>query len=65
VSSRRRATVAVTHKGVIHAVMALATGWQMTDDPPAKIKFGAAQLFDIDAVGQPHVGRLNVDLFNS
>lgn len=64
VSKLRRATVAVTHKGVIHAVMALATGWQMTDDPPAKIKFGAAQLFDIDAEGQPHVGRLNVDLFN-
>lgn len=42
---------AVTHKGVIRAVMAKATGWDMTGKPPVRIEWGALFVFEIDRSG--------------
>ena len=51
-------TLAVTHRGVIRVVLAAATGWDMTGKPPAKLDWGAVQLFTL-AGGNPRVERLN------
>ncbi|HFQ15666.1 MAG TPA: histidine phosphatase family protein, partial [Rhodobacteraceae bacterium] len=54
-------TLAVTHKGVIQAIHALATGWRMIGKPPHKLRDGAAHLFDVTG-GQPEIVRLNIPL---
>jgi len=55
-------TAAVTHKGVIRAIYALATGWDMLGKPPHRLSWSAAHLFGLDAAGRPSVARLNVAL---
>jgi probable phosphoglycerate mutase len=57
-----RPTAAITHKGVIRAVLSLATGWDMKDKPPHRLSWSSAQLFRLDAAGQPSVARLNLPL---
>ena len=52
-------TLAVTHRGVIRAVLALATGWDMRGKPPFKLDWSAAHLFVLEN-GNPGVERLNV-----
>jgi len=41
------ATVAVTHKGVIRALLALATGWDMRAEPPLKLDWDRAHVFTV------------------
>jgi broad specificity phosphatase PhoE len=53
-------TLAVTHRGVIRAMLAAATGWDMRGKPPAKLDWEAVHLFLLDAHGKPSVDRLNV-----
>lgn len=55
-------TVAVAHKGVIRAVYALATDWDMAGPPLHKLRDSCAHLFDLARDGMPAVGRLNIDL---
>lgn len=55
-------TAAVTHKGVIRAVFALATGWDMLGKPPHRLSWSAAHLFRLDRCGHPAVERLNIPL---
>jgi broad specificity phosphatase PhoE len=55
-------TAAITHKGVIRAVLALATGWDMRDKPPHRLSWAAAHLFRLDPAGWPAVERLNLPL---
>lgn len=57
-----RPGVAVTHKGVIRALAALASGWDMTGPAPDKLRAGTAHCFRIDAAGRPAVERLNLPL---
>lgn len=57
-----RPTLAVTHKGVIRAVLSLATGWEMRDKPPCKLVWTAAHLFTLAGDGTPTVARLNLSL---
>jgi broad specificity phosphatase PhoE len=57
-----RPTAAVTHKSVIRAVLALATGWDMRDKPPHRLSWSAAQLFRLDDQGRPTIARLNLPL---
>jgi probable phosphoglycerate mutase len=52
-------TFAVTHRGVIRALLALATGWDMTGKPPAKLDWNAVHLFRL-ANGRPQVEHLNL-----
>ena len=57
-----RDTVAVCHKGVIRALYALATGWQMQGPPPTKLRDPTWHAFRLAADGTPSVDRLNVPL---
>jgi len=53
-------TLAVTHRGVIRAILAQASGWDMRAKPPFKLDWGAAHLFALDGGGKPSVLALNV-----
>jgi len=53
-------TLAITHKGVIRAILAAASGWDMRSKPPAKLDWQAAHFFQLDARGRPSVERLNL-----
>jgi probable phosphoglycerate mutase len=53
-------TLAVTHRGVIRAVLAAATGWDMCGAPPAKLDWSACHLFRLAADGAPSIEKLNV-----
>lgn len=57
-----RDAVMVSHKAVQRALYALATGWQMTEKPPVKLKDGRAHLFRIHDDGRPEVAELNIVL---
>ena len=57
-----RPTAAITHKGVIRAVLSLATGWDMKDKPPHRLSWSSAQLLRLDDSGRPSVVRLNLPL---
>jgi probable phosphoglycerate mutase len=54
--------VAVTHKGIIRAVYALASGWDMRGGPSVKLKDQHAHLFTLAPDGAPQIGRLNLPL---
>lgn len=55
-------TLAISHRGVIRVVFALATGWDMLGRPPAKLDWDALHVFALDADGTPAVHRLNLAL---
>lgn len=61
-AAQGQATLAVTHRGVIRAIFAQATGWDMLGKPPARLNWGALHLFTLDAYGTPTVLRLNQPL---
>ena len=60
IAARGVPTLAVTHRGVIRAVLAEALRWDLRGDPPVKLDWSAAQLFALAADGAPAVERLNV-----
>ena len=60
VAARDRPLVAVTHKGVIRAILALATGWDMTAKPPTRLAWDRAHLFTVGDGGVPKLERPNV-----
>ena len=53
-------TLAISHRGVIRAVLASATGWDMRGPPPAKLDWRAVHLFSLAPDGTPAVHALNV-----
>lgn len=55
-------TVALTHRGVIRVVFAWATGWDMLARPPARLDWGALQVFTLTPEGLPVVAQLNLAL---
>jgi probable phosphoglycerate mutase len=55
-------TVAVTHKGVIRALYALAIGWDMTSKPPEKLRDDCVHIFTLSSEGAPSVHQLNLPL---
>jgi 2,3-bisphosphoglycerate-dependent phosphoglycerate mutase len=61
-SEVRVPTIFVTHKGVLRALYALATGWDMTSDPPQKLHNGRAHSFESSPDGTPSVDALNIAL---
>jgi len=62
VAARGEGTVAVTHKGVIRALYALATGWNMSGKPAHKLHDSCLHLFRLGADGTPAPERLNIPL---
>jgi broad specificity phosphatase PhoE len=53
---------AVTHKGVIRALYARASGWDMTGRPPVKLRDACAQCFLLGPEGAPETDQLNLPL---
>jgi probable phosphoglycerate mutase len=51
-----RPVVAVSHKGVIRAALALATGWDMRTRPPLRLARDQALALRAHADGQPELG---------
>jgi probable phosphoglycerate mutase len=62
VGQAKTPTVAVTHKGVIRALLALAVGWDMTGKPPARLEWNRVHIFALDPEGDPRPERLNQPL---
>jgi probable phosphoglycerate mutase len=54
-------TVFVTHKGVLRALYALATGWSMTEKGRDKLRDGMAHAFRVTD-GTPAIEKLNIPL---
>lgn len=54
--------VVVCHKGVLRALYALASGWDLRGKAPQRLRFDHAQLYEVDAQGQPRVLDLAVPL---
>lgn len=51
IGALRSPVLAVTHKGLIRAVLAKACNWDMHGKPPVKMKWGTLHLFDVDVDG--------------
>ncbi len=55
-------SVAITHKGVIRALYALASGWDMAGQAPEKLRDGCAHRFLLGPEGVPETDQLNLPL---
>ena len=53
---------AVTHRGVIRALTALASGWDMTGKEPHKLLLGTCRQYYISATGQPSLVEPDISL---
>jgi probable phosphoglycerate mutase len=53
VASRGEPTLALTHRGVIRALLAHALGWDLTGRPPVQLDWSAPQLFRLAPDGAP------------
>ena len=62
IAVRDTPVAAVTHRGVIRAIYALASGWDMTGKPPEKLHDDCAQIFLLSPGGIPLVYRVNIPL---
>ncbi|MBI3197042.1 MAG: histidine phosphatase family protein, partial [Rhodospirillales bacterium] len=54
--------VAVSHKAVLRALLALATGWNMLGRPPHRLDWRSVHFFIADGDGRITIERLNVSL---
>jgi len=61
-AAEERDTTIVTHKGVIRALLSLATGWPMLDKPPVKLRWDRVHSFTLGADGAPRPDQLNLPL---
>ena len=62
IAARGKPTVAVTHKGVMRAIYALSTGWDMTGKPREKMLEACAHLFLLSPGGMPVLKKINIPL---
>ncbi|HET6221599.1 MAG TPA: histidine phosphatase family protein, partial [Dongiaceae bacterium] len=64
IAAGRQDMIAVSHKGVIRALYALATGWDMREKPAQRLRADTAQLFVVDgsASGDIRIIGLNLSL---
>jgi 2,3-bisphosphoglycerate-dependent phosphoglycerate mutase len=61
-AANRARVVAVTHLGVLRAVLAAATGWDMTGKPPVRLQGDALHRFAVDDRGNISIVECNVVL---
>ncbi|MFD2204911.1 histidine phosphatase family protein [Kiloniella antarctica] len=57
--------VCVAHKGIIRAIYASASGWNMLGKPPQKLQDNCAHLFKITQSGQVEVSVINLSLMEN
>ena len=62
IAATGESVVAVSHKAAIRALLALATGWDMTGKPPVKLDWRSVHFFVAHGGGRVAVERLNVPL---
>jgi broad specificity phosphatase PhoE len=62
VAAGGKATVAVTHRGVIRVAMALATDWDFLGKSPVKLQRPAAHIFWVNADGSLEIREENLPL---
>lgn len=55
-------TIAVSHHGVLRALYAMASGWDMVQPLPEKFRWGAMHEFRVSETGAVDVERINVPL---
>ena len=65
IAHARKPVVAVAHRGVIRAVYAMATGWDMVGKAAERPRDDCAHLFALAADGQPSLHKLNIPLIES
>ncbi|TNE39915.1 MAG: histidine phosphatase family protein [Alphaproteobacteria bacterium] len=58
----RTDSIAVTHKGVIRALAALAFNWDMTGKPPVSFNWTAGHLFEVSEAGDVRPLQMNISL---
>lgn len=61
VAAGTHSVLGIAHKGIIRAVYALATGWDMRDKPRTRLLDNAVHTFILDAVAI-RIGTLNIPL---
>ncbi len=61
-AGNKRTVIAVSHKGVMRALYALASNWDMTGKPPTKLRNNCCHAFRLSADGSPGVECLNIPL---
>lgn len=59
---RNRSTLAVTHLGVLRALLVAATGWDMTGKPPLKLQPGCLHRFRVESGGALSLDQCNIPL---
>jgi broad specificity phosphatase PhoE len=57
-----RPTIAITHRGIIRAVYARATGWDMKSTPQHELDLYALHVFRLEPDGAPVLERMNIPL---
>ncbi len=57
--------VCVAHKGIIRAIYAKATGWNMLGKPPEKLRDNSAHLFKVSRSGSLEVSQMNLSLLDN
>lgn len=62
IGQERRPTGAICHRGVIRALYALASGWDMTGKPPIRLGEACLHRFSVSTEGVPTVIRMNESL---
>jgi len=60
-SALQEAVLAITHKGVVRALYALAEGWDMREKPQHRLLDNAAHEFDVDRT-EVRIRKLNIAL---
>lgn len=60
-TAENKDVLAITHKGVIRALYALASSWDMRGKPPHRLADNAVHEFELDRAGV-RIGRLNISL---
>ncbi len=62
ITDRAAPVLAITHKGVIRALLAQAFDWDMTGEAPVRIDWSAVQTLRVDDHGQPRPDSCNLAL---
>ena len=55
-----REVIAVSHKGVGRALLALAIGWDMKDKAPVRLRWEHAHRFEVSRAGEPRLVEPNI-----
>lgn len=61
-AERKETVTAVSHKGVIRALYALASRWDMTGKPPTKLQNNCCHAFRLSPDGAAEIENLNIPL---